>query len=131
MEPSHSLHAHTLLFIVSSCASVGTPRKLLAVVAYYRAIQCSNLDWRKRCNPTATLSKRRPHCDRRVYWNEYDPLPWWLATSVTSPFDAVHSYEGGILRVSQAAAALEHTGDDEVHVDFPVRTTLHKAKADL
>src|SRR5438093_10106789 len=26
----------------------------------------------------------------------------------------------GILRVSQAAAALEHTGDDEVHVDFPV-----------
>jgi len=50
---------------------------------------------------------------------------------VTSPFDAVHSYEGGILRVSQAAAALEHTGDDEVHVDFPVRTTLHKAKADL
>ena len=31
-----------------------------------------------------------------------------------------HSYEGGILRVSQAAAALEHKGDDEVHVDFPV-----------
>jgi hypothetical protein len=28
-------------------------------VAHDRGIQCPNLDWRKRCNQTVTLSKRR------------------------------------------------------------------------
>jgi hypothetical protein len=28
-------------------------------VAHYRRIQCPNLNWRKRCNPTVKLSKRR------------------------------------------------------------------------
>jgi hypothetical protein len=85
VEPSHSLHAHALLFIVSSCASAGTLRKLLAVAAYDRAIQCSNLDWRKRCNPAVTLSKRRSHCDWRVYRNERNPLP----CSVVMLFDTL------------------------------------------